>query len=254
MIKRLLVLLICLALLPAGALAQPADSAARLPDETLMSYYDSAIFAGDSLIRMFRNYVKDRQEKEPNYFSGIRFYSSYSIQLRTLGLEWVNQELTNLVFRGSDEVLCKIAKTLKPDKVFILAGLNDNFSRERNGEGIDRGMRYVNNIVKALNKHVPGTEIYFFSLTPVTKKVDDTRHIQALWDQFNARLEETCRELGATYIDIATALKDETGLLPKEITSEGEYHLNAQGNAIWAQVLLDFAQAQYDAGLWTPAQ
>ena len=254
MIKRFLVLLVCLAMLPAGALAQTSDPAARLPDETLMSYYDNSIFAGDSLIRMFRNYVKERQEKEPDYFSGIRFYSSYSIQLRTLGLEWVNDQLTNLVFKGSDEVLCEIAKRLKPDKVFILAGLNDNFSKEKNGEGIDRGMRYVNNIVKAMNKHAPDTRVYFFSLTPVTKKVDDARHIQALWDQYNVRLEETCRELGATYIDIATALKDENGLLSKGITSEGEYHLNAEGNAIWAQVLLDFAQPQYDAGLWTPAR
>ena len=254
MIKRMLALLLCLAMLPTAAFAQEAPSVDRLPDETLMSYYDNSIFAGDSLIRMFRNYVKERQEKEPDYFSGIRFYSSYSIQLRTLGLEWVNTQLTNLVFKGSDEVLCEIAKRLNPDKVFILAGLNDNFSKEKNGEGIDRGMRYVNNIVKAINKHAPGTKVYFFSLTPVTKKVDDARHIQALWDQYNVRLEETCRELGVTYIDIATALKDENGLLPKEITSEGEYHLNAEGNAIWAQVLLDFAQTQYDAGLWTPAR
>ncbi|MBR5109265.1 MAG: hypothetical protein IK099_03635 [Clostridia bacterium] len=252
--KKAIAVLLCLLTLVANAWAFSEETPARLPDETLMSFYDQSVFAGDSTIRMFRNYVKERQEKEPSYFSGIRFYSAYSIQLRTLGLEWVNSELTNLTYKGSDEVLCEIVQRIKPEKVFILAGLNDNFAKEKNGEGIDRGMRYVGNIMKAINKHAPGTQVFFFSLTPVTQKVEDTRHIQALWDQYNERLEQTCLELGATYIDIASALKDENGLLPKSITSEGEYHLNAEGNAIWAQVLLDFAQAQYEAGLWSPVQ
>ena len=109
--------MLCLALLPFALSPAAAHAADRLPDRTLMTYYNNSIFAGDSLIRMFRNYVKGRQEKEPDYFSGIKFYSTYSIQLRTLGLEWVNTQLTNLVFKGSDEVLCEIAKRLNPDKV-----------------------------------------------------------------------------------------------------------------------------------------
>lgn len=251
--KRLLSLMLCLALLP-FALSPEAHAADRLPDQTLMTYYNNSIFAGDSLIRMFRNYVKGRQEKEPDYFSGIKFYSTYSIQLRTLGLEWVVSELSNLVYKGSDQVLCRIVKSVGADKVFILAGLNDNLSREQDGSGIDRGIRYVHNIVNMVRKYSPETLIYFFSLTPVTKKIEDSRHVQAVWDNYNEQLKAACEELDAIYIDIATALKDENGLLPKEITTDNEYHLNEEGNAIWAQLLLDFAQEQYEAGIWTPDQ
>ena len=66
-------------------------------------------------------------------------------------------------------------------------------------------------------------------------------------------LAEKCPEVGAHFIDIATNLKGEDGLMKKGISHDGEYHLNEQGNAIWAQALLDFAQAQYDLGLWVPA-
>ncbi|MBR4360755.1 MAG: hypothetical protein IKP32_09060 [Clostridia bacterium] len=226
----------------------------RLPDEVLMTYYNDTAFVGDSLIRMFRNYVKDRQKKEPNFFKGIKFYSSYSYQLRTAALEWVNPDKSNLVYKGSDEVLCKIMKDQKPARLFILAGLNDNFAREVNGvEGIDRGMRAVTKIMELMEKYSPTTQVYFFSMTPVTQKVENKRHIREKWDEYNAQLEKTCQELGAVYVDIATPLKDENGLLPKSISNDNEYHLNDKGNAIWAQALLDFAQAQYEAGQWTPA-
>lgn len=255
MMKKGCLLLVILLLLSLMGTAFGEDvSAERLPDDVLMSYYDDTVFVGDSLIRMFHNYVKDRRKKEPDFFPGIKFYDSYSYQLRTAALEWVNAEKANLRYKGSDEVMCKIMRDLKPDKLFILAGLNDNFAREVNGvEGVDRGMRAVTKIMELMEKYSPTTQVYFFSMTPVTQKVENKRHIREKWDEYNARLEETCRELGAIYVDIATALKDENGLLPNAISNDKEYHLNDAGNAIWAQTLLDFAQGQYEAGQWTPA-
>ena len=45
---------------------------------------------------------------------------------------------------------------------------------------------------------------------------------------------------------------DEEGFLYTQYSSDGRCHLNAKGLKLWVDALLEYAQAQYDAGLWTP--
>lgn len=236
-----------LSLLLALLLVCPAALCERLTDEELVSFYDGAIFIGDSLPRMLRNYIVPLREKDPSFFKDVRFYTAYSYQMRTATLEYTPSSKANLVYMGSDTPMCQIMAYLKPPRMFFLAGLNDKI-----GQYIDRGMEYVEKIMALMEKYSPETEVYFFSLTPVTAKVEAKRHIQDRWDEYNARLAEKCPEVGAHFIDIATNLKGEDGLMKKGISHDGEYHLNDKGNAIWVQTLLDYAQEQYDAGLWFP--
>ena len=57
--KRLICLILLLALLGSAAQAEP------LPDEQLMTYYSGALFIGDSVIRMLGNYIRPLQKKDP---------------------------------------------------------------------------------------------------------------------------------------------------------------------------------------------
>ena len=43
----------------------------RLPDEILMTFYEHTIFAGDSQVAKFRNYVKVRMKTDSAFFSGV---------------------------------------------------------------------------------------------------------------------------------------------------------------------------------------
>ena len=244
--KKLMALALCLMLLLPAAV-QAEETADRLPDEVLMQYYDHSLFVGDSVIRMFRNYVKNVQKTDPGYFPGIKFYSEYSYQLHTAAMQYVTEDRVNLKYKGSDATLSEIMKGEKPEKVFILAGLNERIHLH-----IDWADSYITKIMAIRDKYSPDTEMYFFSLTPVTRKVGNPR--QEKHDEYNVWLARKCEEVGATYIEISELLKDEDGFMRKSISSDGEYHLNAEGNAIWAQKLLDFAQEQYDLGLWTPAE
>ena len=151
-----------------------------------------------------------------------------------------------LKYRGRETTLAHIMEAEQPARVFILAGLNDRIH-----DHLDRADLYIDRIMASRDRVAPDTEICFFSLAPVTKKVGARR--QRGHDEYNAWLEEKCAAVGAVYIDIATALKGEDGFLPGELCSDREFHLNPRGNAVWAQTLLDFAQSRYEAGLWTPA-
>lgn len=242
LLKRAGALAVCLLMLFTAACAE------RLPDEQLMRYYQNSIVVGDSIPRMLRNYIAGIQEDDPSYFEGMRFFCYYNYRLRTAAREYAAEDEVNLVLKGTDYSLCHLMATIEPDKVFILAGLNDKI-----GEKIDTGMEYVEEIVRLQEKYAPATQVYFFSLTPVTYRVEEERPgITARWTEYNRRLAQKCEEVGALYVDITTALRNENGFLPMEWAHDSQYHLNAEGNAVWAQALLDYAQSRYDAGMWTP--
>lgn len=240
--RRAGALLLCL-LMFAGA-----AGAERLQDQQLMSYYQNSVVVGDSIPRMLRNYIAGKQETDPTYFEGMRFFTYYRYMLRSAAREKPEEEEVNLVLKGTDYTLCQLMGQLQPDKVFILAGLNDKI-----GEKIDQGMAYVDEMMRLMAQYAPDTKVYFFSLTPVTYRVEDERPgLTQRWNEYNARLQQKCGEVGALYVDVATPLKNEKGFLPMEWSHDSQYHLNDEGNAIWAQTLLDYAQSRYDAGLWSP--
>ena len=246
--KKLLLLTLCALLMFSAARAEEAPRTERLPDEVLMTYYDRSLFVGDSLIVMFRNYVRETQKSDPDYFAGIKFYGAYNYQLRTAAAEKVGNGTSrvDLKYKGRSATMGQIMEAEQPARVFILAGMN-----ERIHAHLDWAENYIDRIMALRDKYSPDTEICFFSLTPVRAKIGMTR--QQKHDAYNVWLEEKCAQAGAVYIDIASGLKDEDGLMTKGISSDGEFHLNDKGNAIWAAELLDFAQSRYEAGLWTPA-
>ncbi len=241
-VRRLCALILCVLLLLGAAQAE------RLSDQQLMAYYQDAVVVGDSLPRMLKNYIAGKQEEDPAFFDGMRFFTYYSYKLRSAAREFPDEEEVNLVYKGADYTLCQLMNLLKPGKVFILAGLNDKI-----GEKPEKGMDYVDSIMALMEKHAPDTQVYFFSLSPVTYRVEEKRpNLQEKWNAYNALLKEKCAEVGALYVDIAEPLKNEKGLLPLSLSHDGEYHLNDDGNAIWVQILLDYAQSRYDAGCWSP--
>lgn len=247
--RRLLCLLMAL-LAPAVAPAEQ-PRAGRLPDSVLMRYYEGSIFVGDSLIRMFRNYVKDIRAKDPSFFPGVRFYSAYNYQLRAASREKASEQssLVNLLYKSKWCTMAEIMQGEQPPRLFLLAGLNDKIY-----DHLDRADDYLEKIAALRDGLAPDTALYFLSLTPVTRVAEKKYHLSAKISAYNAWLERKCGELGAVYVDIATDLKDEKGLLPMAISHDGYFHLEEVGYDVVVRTLLDFAQREYELGRWTPPE
>ena len=245
--KRFLTLALCALLLFGPVRAEEAPSAGRLPDEVLMSYFDRSLFVGDSVVVMFRNHVRAKQEKDPAYFAGVKFYCAYNYQLRTAARENTSgsADRVELKYKGRETSFAHILEAEQPDRVFILAGLNERIHLH-----LDWADDYLTRIRTLRDKYSPKTALYFLSMTPVRDKIGMKR--QQGHDAYNDWLSLKCAEIGALYVDIASGLKAENGMMMKGLSSDGEFHLNDAGNAIVAAELLDFAQSQYENGLWTP--
>ena len=226
-----------------------AGEAETLTRNQLSSFYKGSFFIGDSITEQLKGYIRSQQQEQPDFFPDIIFMTAQSYCLYTASRKNLLPEKANLKSRGKEMPLWEILKDRKPKKALILLGVNDYI-----GETIEKGMDYDNRILDLAQKHAPDTEVIFLSLTPVTKAFCKRNDYQRLWDDYNAALRGLCLLRGVPYIDIAARMKDEEGYLNNRYSNDGQYHLNAEGLDIWIDALLDYAQGQYDQGLWKPEE
>ncbi len=124
----------------------------------------------------------------------------------------------------------------RPKKLFLMIGTNDlaaNIAPETIAANVRR-------ILERFRKESPRTRLYVQSILPVNG---------ARFDRFgghyahageiaptNRLLEELCRELGVTYVDVGSALSDADGRLDSRYTNDG-LHLTGTGYIVWKSVI-----------------
>ena len=231
--------------------ASAAEEAARPPlsEEQLLSYYDGAVFIGDSITGQLHAYVLRQRQSDPDFMKNTKFYTADSYFLYAASRKYLLNDVNNLTLRSVEMPLWELVEVLQPKRVLILLGVNDYA-----GDQIEKNIGYCERILDLICPAAPDTQVIFESLTPVRPAFCRRKDYRAMWDAYNAALEEMCLRRGAGYIDIAAALKDEDGYLRKEYCSDGEYHLSRAGVRVWLDSLIQYAQTQYDLGLWEPQQ
>ena len=247
-------------------IGEAEDTVMRLPDEVLMTYFDDTMFVGDSQLAKFRNYVKKQWKEKEWFFSNVDFRAENSYLFRFVGYTYIpraEKHLIHLTDGGEDTTLYDLVKKKHPQKIFVLAGLNDALTTDytmdvqgRDETGYDRAARYVREMTELVREVSPETEIFVISQMPVARGFyqgsSDCYACRDRFDLVNTTVQAECEKLGIRYLDLATGLKDEEGLMPEEYCEGGSFHLNDAGYAVFARELLDFAQAEYEAGRWTP--
>lgn len=228
----------------------PFASAERLDDSTLLSFYDDSAFFGDSRMEAFKRYVDSIQQEDETFLGKAKIVAAGSISLYAASKNAPSGEFL-FYYSGRQLSMYGIAERLQPRKIFIMLGLNDPVAAKP-----DKGISYVETILTRMKEEfVPDSVVYFFSETPVTENFAEEKERPGYQDQlddYNQLLKETCEKHGAHYIEIAEALKGEDNYLKLDYSNDKICHLNDDGNAVWIQCMKDYAQQQYDLGLWDP--
>lgn len=247
-VKECKALIRVIAVLLALLCAVPA-AAERLDDATLLSFYEDSALIGDSRVEAFRRYVAAVRQADETYFAKTTIVCSGSISLFAASRPFPSDDYP-FYYRARPMTLYGVAERSGAKKVFILLGLNDPVAKKP-----EKALSWIRKIITTMNEMVPGTEIYFFSETPVTKKFvknKNRRGYQKLLDEYNPQLKKTCEENGAHYIELAEVLKGKDNYLREAYCSDELCHLNDDGIRVWIRRMMDYAQEQYDLGLWEP--
>lgn len=197
------------------AAEEPVEEAVTPVEDT---YFSDAVFLGDSRTEGFYLYSG---LKEGQYL--------YSVGAT---VESVFSKSTQQTAAGKVPMLDALAG-MACSKVYIMLGVNElgwvssQTFQTQYGKVIDR-----------VQADHPDATVVIQSILPVSQAQDDKKTYvnNARIREYNALLEELAEEKDCVYLDVASAVSDETGCLRADWTFDG-IHLNPAGCRAWLQYL-----------------
>lgn len=184
------------------------------------SYFDDALFIGDSRIVGFGLYSKlDR----------ITVYADKGFQIYTVGTKKVVDTPDGKI--TVPEALA--ARPMQFKKVYLMFGLNEM------GWGSDEQFdNYYYNVIDLVKETQPGAAVYVQSIMHITKEISDksTQYSNEAINIRNEQLKQIAKTENVYYLDLNEIFTNEDGALQDEYTEDG-IHLAGKYIDLWKQYL-----------------
>jgi len=181
------------------------------------SYFDDAVFIGDSQIQGIQIY------------SGITNGTFYAEK----GMSIYNIMEKAIVYKSNGSYI-SVTEALKENtfgKVYLKLGLNELL---RDLSGIADKYNEVIGQIKTL---LPDADVYVISVLPVTKYKDNNSSFKNLRiRELNEALKKVCWDSSVNYLDCYNYFADDEGNLPSDASSDG-VHLNRSYSSLWYEYL-----------------
>ncbi len=200
-------------------------------------FFDDTVFIGDSVTLGLKNYVTNQRNNGNECLGTAQFLAAVSMSY-TNSLGAIGKKNTiHPKYKGSEVMVDEGVRLIGAKKAFIMLGLN-----EFCGCSIEASMSNAKTFVNRIIKKNPGIDIYIQSVTPVISAKEEGDFTNASVNKYNNALKNLCAENGWTYVDVASAVKDENGCLRDDYcgdkSSQG-VHMNNAGYRAWAEYLTD---------------
>lgn len=184
------------------------------------TYFDDAIFVGDSLTYGLGAY---------QVLDAGRVVAHTGINPQTI--------LTSACIEqpdGTSVTVLEAVKAAAPHKVYVMLGSNGVAFLSQSTI-----IEYYGQLLDQLREALPDAIFYVQSVLPVTheKESGDSRYANSKIDALNEALLELATEKGVYYVNVAEAIKDENGCLPAEVSTDG-MHFGVGTYRKWVEYLL----------------
>lgn len=207
---------------------------ADLTDAVQDSYFDSAVFVGDSVSLRLQTYVETQRETEPDFLGTARFLTNQGLgvgnALWQISADSRHPTYNDTVMTVEDAIAAMGDVT----RVYIMLGMNDIEYYDT-----EEFISNYRTLIYLIRSKTPGVEIYIQSITPGIAGRTSVPSNEDIF-LYDLALAKFCAEYGYTYIDVASALRDETGCLPETLCSDSGklgLHLNESAVEIWIHYL-----------------
>ena len=215
--------------------SNPAGGSAIVPesDAVAYSYFDDAVFIGDSVSLKLKNYVTEKRATDPGFMGDAQFLVSGSLGSGNALWE-VNDESVHPPYNGEKMPLEDSVAACGAKKVYIMLGINDIAIY-----GIDGSVANMETMIENIREKSPGIKVFIQSATPITRDGEKTKlklnnHTLV---EYDSELEELCDSNGYYYIDVASVMRDSAGYLPDDYSSDNDVHFTDTACEIWIEYL-----------------
>ena len=203
--------------------ASPETPVPESPDQTEVpasqgnvewSWFDDAVFIGDSVSLKLKNYVTKQRQTDPAFMGGAQFLTSGS--LGSANALWeVSDKSVHPTFQGDKMLLEESVPLTGAKKIYIMLGTNDIAVY-----GIDTSVENMSTLLERILAATPDAAVYIQSATPICEGAEQKQLNNENLELYNEKLAQLCLEKGYTFVDVASVLRDENGFLPREYCSD----------------------------------
>nr|WP_157062468.1 SGNH/GDSL hydrolase family protein [Pseudoxanthomonas dokdonensis] len=164
--------------------------------------------------------------------SSIRFWDSLARDFPDVAV--LNRGFGGSEIRDSTWFADRIILPYRPRQVVLYAGDNDINSGRDTQQVADDFAAFV----QRLRQDLPEVRIAYLAIKPSPSRISQLPRQQ----QANALIAASADRLGVDFIDVATPMLDAAGQPRPELFVADQLHMNAQGYALWREVVTPFLQ------------
>ena len=198
---------------PEGGMSLGLRSGPRVED----AFFDDTLIVGDSVTRKLELYVRNQRKTDPNLLGKARFFTAGSLGSGNLQRP-ITQKSVHPKLDGVKMTLEDAVATVKAKKVYIMLGMNDIAAY-----GVQGSVDNLMALIGKVREKSPRVEIFVESVTPRVRGRDEKTLNNANIVKYNELLCQTIRDSGIPklwFVDVASALRDEDGTLPRAYCSD----------------------------------
>lgn len=204
-------------------------------DEASPSFLNKAVFVGDSVTLKLKNYVTKKRKSDPGFFGTATFLAAGSMGSGN-ALKPLSEDSIHPYYNGKKELLEDSAAELGVDKVYLMLGINDVAPY-----GVEGAAKNLEQLAKRFTEKIPGVKIYIQSATPMLADKQKKMLNNPNLEHYNALLSDICQKDGWYFLDVASAMRDDTGALKKEYCSDPDdlgLHFTDTACEVWIHYIL----------------
>ena len=217
---------------PDGNVPYALPESAKVDD----SYFDDAVFIGDSVSLKLERYTTQQRSANPNFFGKAQFLTAGSMGSGN-ALEAPSSESIHPLYNGQKMALADSVKACGAKKVYIMLGMNDMAIY-----GVDGAVENMETLIEGILEKTPDAKIYVESATPLvaSKNIADHKLNNTNLNAYNQKLSALCQEKGWYFVNVWSTVDDGTGNLKVSYCSDPDdmgIHFTDAGCEAWIDYL-----------------
>jgi len=182
----------------------------RAPD----SYFDDAVFIGDSVSIMLQYNAMKIRKDDPTYLGEAQFLTAGSFSYSN-ALAGISEKSVHPTYQGEKHYIEDSIAKMGAKKVYIMLGMN-----EIAHYNYDKTFENLAEVVRRILAKSPDVTLFFQSVTPRMENSQGNSLNNDIIHGYNKLLEKYCEDNGYYYLDIASAVADADGHLQSQYCSD----------------------------------
>ncbi len=211
----------------------PISGAVPTGSRVEASYFDTAVFVGDSVSLKLNYYAA-----ATGALGNATFLTAGSLGSGNALWE-VSSESVHPVYDGEKRLIEDSIASIQPERIYIMLGMNDLAMY-----GVDGATDNLVKLITRIESHAPEAKIIIQSMTPMSSAsnlLSENGHNPQHIHTYNQKLMEVCKTNGWYFMDVASVMYNSNGFLRRDYCSDPDgmgVHFTNAGCAAWVEYLV----------------